>query len=259
MIPDVRQHSLTLAAVFVALAVGVAVGTAGAGGHLLAGQEKVIVQLEQRFAQLEEQIRRAAEEKEALRAQLERYRLAVKDLLPAVVARSLDGQSVEVIAVPGARAAGVQVESLLRAAGASVRLVVPRTGPAPVSAGAAHLLVVGPCSRVVGLVGAGDDPSSSPGDRARQAILWASSSASLPASPVTATAWVDAVDEPLGQAALLAALVEGREGQVTEEEAIRWLERVHAGESGERGGPCVQRGGPGGADGTRPVDGAGRS
>ena len=92
MIIDLRYHIFSLAAVFLALGLGIAIGSALPGADtLLREQEKVITRLEKEFAQLRSE-RRALEEmvaeKEKELAVMERFH---REIFPLLAGDLLNG------------------------------------------------------------------------------------------------------------------------------------------------------------------------
>lgn len=118
---DLKYHLLTLIAVFLALAVGIVVGTALPGLELVLGeQQSVIADLKATFDELRSEASARQAELELLR----RERLAAEELgrcaLPLLVADRLKGQKIGLI-VPNYQAAVVaKVKTLLAVAGAEV-------------------------------------------------------------------------------------------------------------------------------------------
>jgi len=118
---DLKYHLLTLIAVFLALAVGVVVGTVLPGPELVFGeQQTVIADLKATFDELKSEASARQAELELLR----REKLAAEELgrcaLPLLVAGRLSGKKVGLI-VPSYEASIVaEVRSLLTLAGAEV-------------------------------------------------------------------------------------------------------------------------------------------
>jgi len=113
--PDLRFHIASLAAVFLALGIGILIGTAFVGAPVVQRQTGLIRRLEGNVSELRKETREREQSEEALRA-----------LLPRVVHRSLAGRRVLVVqAGPYADAADAAA-SALTAAGATVtRVVLP--------------------------------------------------------------------------------------------------------------------------------------
>src|SRR5690554_6361615 len=104
MIIDLRHHIFSLVAVFLALGLGIAVGSSFPGADtLLREQEKVIAQLEKDFEQLRAE-RRAAEETAKQREQelkvLEEFN---RQTLPLLVGGVLDGYRILLVHTGGTR------------------------------------------------------------------------------------------------------------------------------------------------------------
>ncbi len=127
MIIDLRHHIFSLVAVFLALGLGIAVGSSFPGADtLLREQEKVIAQLEKDFEQLRAE-RRAAEETAKQREQelkvLEEFN---RQTLPLLVGGVLDGYRILLVHTGGTRepeTAG-DLQAVLRDAGAQVAAVL---------------------------------------------------------------------------------------------------------------------------------------
>lgn len=242
---DLRQQALSLAAVFVALALGVAVGAAAAGSRLLWGQEQLVRRLEQDFTALQEQLRRSSQERQRLMSDLAFYRGSLDALVPHLVSGKLAGRNVTVEVSPGADGAARDVVSVLDASGAVVSTT--RSGASATSgAMPPHLVVRTACASVVGFVGPPEDVArAAAGDLA---LLAAGSGGRgedevAPASPV---AWTWQVDEPVGRLALVEALSRSHRGPLVPPDAIRLLVAPRApgresddDRSAERSGACL--------------------
>jgi len=141
---DPQQHVISLTAVFVALALGVAAGAAAVGGRL--GDETSLVgALEQRFDRLEGQLRRAAARERELSAAVQRYEAALARMAPALVRPWLEGQPVQVRASGRSDRSVAELVRALEQAGARVQLsgVAAQAAPAAVVLETEGRLVVG--------------------------------------------------------------------------------------------------------------------
>lgn len=127
MIIDLRYHIFSLAAVFLALGLGIAVGSALPGADpLLREQEKVISQLEKDFEQLRAERRAAEEMVRNKELELEAVQEFHRQVLPLLVGGVLDGYMV-VLVHTGDTVATETTEDLrafLRRAGAQVAAVL---------------------------------------------------------------------------------------------------------------------------------------
>ncbi|HHU81760.1 MAG TPA: copper transporter, partial [Firmicutes bacterium] len=126
MIIDLRYHIFSLAAVFLALGLGIAIGSALPGADtLLREQEKVITRLEKEFAQLRSE-RRALEEmvaeKEKELAVMHRFH---REIFPLLAGDLLNG--CKVVFIQNGKAPEGAVEELgdfLQEAGAAVAATI---------------------------------------------------------------------------------------------------------------------------------------
>ena len=241
------RSGLTVAAVFWALAVGMAVGAGAVSSRMV--DRGLLAVVESRLGELETRLARVSGELGRTRRELSLYRQVAQHLLPmALVNRLPAGLEVAVQATPGARTAGEQLAQLLSSAGA----VVTVQGSAP-GGGAEWVALRTPGAVVVGLVGtapSGLRPGAGPRAAAEPYPAATSRSAAgvrspNPSSPLAvggpsvlgqlppkgagtgvaptaavSVAWVDGIDEPLGMLAAVEALLSCPRGRVAPEEAL---------------------------------------
>lgn len=127
MIIDLRHHIFSLVAVFLALGLGIAVGSSLPGADtLLREQEKVISQLEKDFEQLRAERRAAEEIAKKRERELEVLHEFNRQILPLLVGGVLDGYRVVVVHTGGTMAAETtkDLRAFLRCAGAQVAAVL---------------------------------------------------------------------------------------------------------------------------------------
>jgi hypothetical protein len=208
---DFKYHLLTLIAVFLALAVGVVVGTALPGSEMVFGeQQNVIADLRATFDELKSEASARQAELELLR----RERLAAEELgrcaLPLLVAGRLSGQKVGLVLPSYPASTVAEVRAALALAGAEVVWeCAPGEQAAAPPAKVDAAVLIGPWEakatshltllrrslrsrgvRVVGAVGKGGDASI---------------------FKELGISGVDNIDSPPGQAALV-ALLAGADG-----------------------------------------------
>jgi hypothetical protein len=109
MSPDFRYHVATLSAVFLALGIGILIGTAFVGAPVVSRQTQLIRRLEDNVGELRRETRERDRQEEALRI-----------ALPAVVQGRLAGKRVLVVQAGGYPAAAEDATEALRLAGADV-------------------------------------------------------------------------------------------------------------------------------------------
>lgn len=109
MSPDLRYHVASLAAVFLALGIGILIGTAFVGSPLVARQTGLIKRLEGQVADLQRDTRAA-----------ERTEAALAQLVPGTVANSLMGRSILLLQTGAFADAVDEARQALEAAGATV-------------------------------------------------------------------------------------------------------------------------------------------
>lgn len=233
MRPSGWRSGLTVAAVFWALAVGMALGAGAVSSRMV--DLGLLGVVENRLEALEARLVRVSGELGRTRRNLAVYRQATQELLPLALAGRLpEGLEVTLQATPGARRLGEQLAQLLSLAGATVRVQAP-----PPGGGAEWVALRTPGAVVVGLVGS---TPSGPAESAGAGLPAAFPSipdprgvssptppqgptaAPQPASPA-AMAWVDGIDEPLGMLAAVEALLSCPRGRVIPEEALIRLAR----------------------------------
>ena len=245
--PDTHQQALSLTAVFVALAVGVAAGAAAVGSRL-DGQEGLVRGIEQRFQTLQARLQEAAAAERRMTERLALYDRTLTQLGSLVVGRWLAGAEVQVTASGGAEKAAAALRDALKGAGARVNLTRARAGTAP-----AALVVKAAGRTVVGMVG-----PPTPGDgrlpSAVAALLAADASAhqggqgvvagvhAPPAAGNHPVSWVWEAESATGRLAMLTALVCGEGGPVDVGRALDRLAQMagtgETGAGGERRRPC---------------------
>lgn len=115
MSPEFRYHVASLSAVFLALGIGILVGTAFVGNKIVDRQTSLIHNLEERV----QDFRRETLERE-------RTESALRELVPGWLAGKLNGRSVLVLQTGRYNDAADETERVLKQAGASVtRLALP--------------------------------------------------------------------------------------------------------------------------------------
>lgn len=122
MVIDLKYHLLTLTAVFLALALGIVIGTSLPGAELVWGQQQsVIADLKATFTELKNEAIAREAELEFLR----RQKLAAEELgrlaLPLLVQGRLNGSKIGVVALSGT--ASPELEAVLTLAGAEIAWV----------------------------------------------------------------------------------------------------------------------------------------
>lgn len=89
---DFRYHVTTLVAVFLALAIGILIGTTMVGDQVLVQQQKRIIdRLESDFAALREQSRESRQEIAVFKAATDNYRNFAREIYPLLVGGRLQG------------------------------------------------------------------------------------------------------------------------------------------------------------------------
>ncbi|HHW11004.1 MAG TPA: copper transporter [Firmicutes bacterium] len=120
MIVDIRYHLSTLIAVFLALGLGILIGTSiNANDVLLNEQSKMIDRIEAQLTELNLERARLKEEAGLAAAETTLYRNFLAALLPELLAGRLDGQYY-ITAEVKAQELATQVTATLREAGATV-------------------------------------------------------------------------------------------------------------------------------------------
>ena len=233
MRPPGWRSGLTVAAVFWALAVGMALGAGAVSSRMV--DLGLLGVVENRLEALEARLVRVSGELGRARRDLALYRQAAQELLPqALAGRMPEGLEVTLQATPGARRVGEQLAQLLSQAGAAVRVQAPPSG------GKAEWVALRtPGAVVVGLMGStlsGPADGAGPGWPAAFSSVPDPRGVSSPTPPQrltpgpqpaapAAVAWVDGIDEPLGMLAAVEALLSCPRGRVVPEEALIRLAR----------------------------------
>lgn len=121
MIIDIKYHIASLAAVFIALGIGILIGTTMIGSDtLMKKQEALITSLQTQYAALRDENRRTAEELAALK-QNSAYQLEFnRAVLPVLVREKLQGRKVAVLDLNN-RKEHDDLANVLREAGAEVQ------------------------------------------------------------------------------------------------------------------------------------------
>lgn len=109
MSPDLRLHIASLAAVFLALGIGILVGTAFVGQNVVERQTRQLVNLEANVGAWRKEARETARNEEALRG-----------LQPLLIGSQLDGERVLVVRTGDFPEAAEQAVTALKLAGADV-------------------------------------------------------------------------------------------------------------------------------------------
>jgi len=126
---DYRYHISSIIAVFLALGLGIFVGSTLDGEHVLVReQQQMIIQLEQEFRGLREQVRSTRQEADYYREWVGRYQQFVQSIFPRLVDGKLSGKRIAVVRTVMAGDVG-DVVGALKLAGASVESVTLLTGP----------------------------------------------------------------------------------------------------------------------------------
>lgn len=234
---SLHHQALSLTAVFVALAVGMAAGAAAVGSRV-AGDEKLVSGIERRFAALQDRLQQAAERERRSAALVAAYERALERMAAAAVRPRAQGAEVRVEAAGDAAPAADDLARLLARAGFRVT-----RGPAPMGGGFPAVVVSAGGRRVTGFVGApaargpaafsGPPPAAAAGDGA------ASRAGVHGATEGRGVAWTWEAGSAAGRVALLAALVcEALSGPLDLERATGCLEGLSGhGPPGERGRP----------------------
>lgn len=241
MIREPGRHSLTVAAVFWALAVGMAAG-AGAVGKGLVDRE-LVDSIQRQLAGLEMRL----EESHMERRWVEQKAMAYERLLRAVMPdlwRSWvpQGWVLRLQATPEAGPAASRLAAALRQAGVTVQegsSISPADWPWPVPG----VILQSEASRVMGLVGRLRPPPA--GTRGETGAPFAESPASW--------TYVEGIESALGQAAAVVALVRCHGAGVEQKEALDRVEEAlwYAG-AVQRRGACLEGGPDHRRDGAQP-------
>ena len=116
---SLRYHVVSLAAVFVALGIGILLGAAMSGDEGLAGQQRALIE------RLDADFNRLSQDRDALAQELETARRYVEESVPYVVRGALEGKTVGIVAVSGVGASEVNsVKDVCVLAGARIGAVV---------------------------------------------------------------------------------------------------------------------------------------
>ncbi|MBS4025901.1 MAG: copper transporter [Clostridia bacterium] len=95
---DFKYHITSLVAIFLALAIGILVGSTMVGGDMLVEQQKLMVdQLEEDFRIFRDQNRALREELSASRIVSDLYQTYAQEIMPAMVAGRLEGMKLAII------------------------------------------------------------------------------------------------------------------------------------------------------------------
>jgi hypothetical protein len=206
---DLRTHALALLAVFAALALGLLIGAARGGPVLHRWQSAAVVQIERRFAGQQAALASARASLARLQGEQAGGTAFARAALPWIAAGRLHGRRVVLYGDSGAL--GDQVAHVLDLAGATVRMLpfgAAAAGPAAVAL-AASPSDTGPLAALLG--------------RLRAAGVAAVGAEAIVAAPSADAefvryrlSFVDDVDEPAGQAALV-LLLAGAKGHYGQE------------------------------------------
>jgi hypothetical protein len=99
---DFKYHITSLVAIFLALAIGILVGSTMVGGDMLVEQQKLMVdQLEEDFRIFRDQNRVLREELSAIRLASDLYQTYAQEIMPAMVAGRLDGMNLAILNTGG--------------------------------------------------------------------------------------------------------------------------------------------------------------
>lgn len=121
MVVDIRYHLGTLVAVFLALGLGILVGTAlSSDGNALEMREEWLTAIETEFEFLREERRRLETELKTALTQTERHRQFAADISGAFINGRLEGERAAVVLLGDTRVTLHKVEEFLQQAGARV-------------------------------------------------------------------------------------------------------------------------------------------
>lgn len=131
---DLRYHITSLVAVFIALAVGIVIGSGLVGGPSVQKQNtfirREIRDIQTRFNTLTQEMRRKDDTIRQLESEVQRSDEVVRALMPAVLHGRLAGRNVAIIQTGDYSEAASAVQSALKDAGAKVtsvtRIVLPK-------------------------------------------------------------------------------------------------------------------------------------
>jgi len=133
---SLRYHVVSLAAIFVALGIGILLGAAMSGDEGLAGQQRALIE------RLDADFYRLSQDRDALAQELEAARKYVEESVPYVVRGSLLGKTVGIVAVSGVGASDLDsVKRVCEIAGARVGAVVDLASGALSNANDGQLIV----------------------------------------------------------------------------------------------------------------------
>jgi len=131
---DFRYHVTSLVAVFIALAVGIVIGSGLVGGPSVRRQNTFIRQqirdIQTRFNTLTRDIKAKDDAIRDLESELQRSEQLARAMMPTVLRGRLSGRSVAIIQTGDYKEATAAVQSVLKSAGANVtsvtRIVLPK-------------------------------------------------------------------------------------------------------------------------------------
>ena len=133
MIIDSKYHTASLAAVFLALGIGIVIGSLLVGEriteNILDEQESLVARLEEDYFYLKEQRRQAHEEYQVLEKTLDIYKQYARESLPAVIGGRLTGEKIMLVKDEN-KALPDFMEDNFRIAGAEVILCDTNAGGA---------------------------------------------------------------------------------------------------------------------------------
>jgi len=126
---SLRYHVVSLAAVIVALGIGILIGASMVGDRGMARQQELLI------SRLDSDFARLVGDRDQLLAEAELLRRFAREAMPHLLAGRLRGRAVAVVALPGAGEATGAVAQACEAAGAQVALIeftegaLARAGP----------------------------------------------------------------------------------------------------------------------------------
>ncbi len=121
MIIDIKYHIASLVAVFLALGIGILVGTSIIGNDGMAErQQQIITVLEQDFAHLRKDNAKKNEEIKVLSEEIQQSESFEEELLPALVPGRLVGRSIVVVET-GNNFMTKEIKDLIKSAGGDIR------------------------------------------------------------------------------------------------------------------------------------------
>lgn len=241
MIRDPGRHSFTVAAVFWALAVGMAAG-AGAVGKGLVDRE-LVDSIQRQLAGLEMRLEQSRMERRWMEEKAMAYERLLQAVLPDLWRSWVpQGWALRLQATPGARQVSSRLAAALRQAGVTVQegsSIAPAEWPWPVPG----VILQSEAGRVMGLVGRLPPPPTGTGGET------AAPSARSPGSGT----YVEGIDSALGQLAAMVALVRCHGAAVEPREALDRVEGAlwYAGAL-QRRGACLEGGPDHRRDGAQP-------